>query len=358
MRIIIDIGHPAHVHYFRNFIKIMEKKGHVILVSARDRSIIFYLLSHYKIDFYNRGTGRKSIAGKLFYMLIADIRILKKAIKFKPDVFMSFASPYAAQVSWLMRKPHIVIDDTEHARFSQRLYKPFSKVFLNPQSFYSNFGKKQIRFESIIELFYLHHNYYSPSSAIFEKLDIRQDEKYVLLRFVSWSANHDIGHSGLDLDTKKKLIEMLSGKFKVFISTEEDEPDNFFKPYLIKIAPENIHDVLKYSHFFISESGTMASEAAILGTPVIYINSLPLMGYLKEEKNAGMLFHFISSENVIEKVNEFLLNPDLKREFEPGHQKVLMGKIDITAFLVWFVEKYPDSKDIMKANPDYQYNFK
>jgi predicted glycosyltransferase len=26
MRILIDINHPAHVHYFRNFIKIMVKK--------------------------------------------------------------------------------------------------------------------------------------------------------------------------------------------------------------------------------------------------------------------------------------------------------------------------------------------
>jgi len=27
MKILIDIGHPAHVHYFRNFIKMMESNG-------------------------------------------------------------------------------------------------------------------------------------------------------------------------------------------------------------------------------------------------------------------------------------------------------------------------------------------
>jgi len=36
----------------------------------------------------------------------------------------------------------------------------------------------------------------------------------------------------------------------------------------------------------------------------------------------------------------------------------LLDKIDVTAFLVWFVEYYPKSAKIMKENPDYQYNFR
>ena len=37
---------------------------------------------------------------------------------------------------------------------------------------------------------------------------------------------------------------------------------------------------------------------------------------------------------------------------------MLAYKIDITAFLVWFVENYPVSAKIMKENPDYQNRFK
>ena len=32
--------------------------------------------------------------------------------------------------------------------------------------------------------------------------------------------------------------------------------------------------------------------------------------------------------------------------------------INFTLFLVWFVENYPNSKDIIIANPDYQLRFK
>ena len=50
MKILIDIGHPAHVHYFKNFIKIMNKKGHETLVVARNRDCIFELLKFENIQ--------------------------------------------------------------------------------------------------------------------------------------------------------------------------------------------------------------------------------------------------------------------------------------------------------------------
>jgi hypothetical protein len=31
---------------------------------------------------------------------------------------------------------------------------------------------------------------------------------------------------------------------------------------------------------------------------------------------------------------------------------MLSDKIDVTAFMVWFVENYPESVKIMKENPD------
>jgi hypothetical protein len=37
---------------------------------------------------------------------------------------------------------------------------------------------------------------------------------------------------------------------------------------------------------------------------------------------------------------------------------MLNEKIDVTSFLTWFIENYPESEKIMKDNPDYQLNFK
>jgi hypothetical protein len=37
---------------------------------------------------------------------------------------------------------------------------------------------------------------------------------------------------------------------------------------------------------------------------------------------------------------------------------MLSKQIDVTAFLVWFIENYPESAQIMKKDPDYQLRFK
>ncbi|MHC1703474.1 MAG: hypothetical protein AB9846_06155 [Tenuifilaceae bacterium] len=47
-----------------------------------------------------------------------------------------------------------------------------------------------------------------------------------------------------------------------------------------------------------------------------------------------------------------------KEIFQDNRRKMLEDKIDVTAFLVWFIEHYPDSAKIMKEDPDYQNSFK
>jgi len=337
----------------------MESKGYTFFVSARERSIIFDLLGKYKISYFNRGKGSDGIIGKLIYMFGADIRLLSKALKFKPDVFISFASPYAAQTAWLLRKPHIVLDDTEHARFGHFFYKPFSKVFLNPSCFQKDFGARQIRFNSYSELFYLHPNIFNAKPDIPDLLQISENEKFALLRFVSWKASHDLGHSGLDIPTKKKLVNiLLENNYKVLISSEAENKDPFFEKYLIKISPDLVHSVMAHADLFITEGATMASECAMLGIPAIYVNSLDA-GTLREQEDKYQLIHgFRSSEGVIEKVLEIINSPDTKSIYQLRRNKMLSEKIDPTAFLVWFVENYPASVKIMKENPDYQESFK
>ncbi|MDD1696935.1 MAG: DUF354 domain-containing protein, partial [Methanoregula sp.] len=36
---LIDIGHPAHVHFFKYLIRNMEKNGHVVKITARDKEV-------------------------------------------------------------------------------------------------------------------------------------------------------------------------------------------------------------------------------------------------------------------------------------------------------------------------------
>jgi predicted glycosyltransferase len=344
LKILIDIGHPAHVHYFRNFIKIMEQNGHEFFITARDKEVTHNLLKIYNINYKTRGKGKNSLIGKLIYILKADYIIYKYARKFKPDLFLSFASPYAAQVSKILRKPHITFDDTEHASMSHKLYTPFTDTILNPSCFYKQYSKKQIFFKSYMELCYLHTNYFTPKDTIYEELGIEKNQKYVIIRFVSWNANHDIGQKGLSYITKIELIKALKDKVKIFISSENELP-NELEDYRLKIQPDKLHDALAFATLYIGEGSTTASECAVLGTPAILINSLTV-GYCKEQNDIYRLcYYFLNENGIIEKALEILNNYN-KEEYIKRKEFMLSQKIDPTKFMIWFIENYPKSIDM------------
>ena len=44
MKIVVDINHPGHVHFFKNFIWEMEKRGHKILITVKEKDVTLKLL--------------------------------------------------------------------------------------------------------------------------------------------------------------------------------------------------------------------------------------------------------------------------------------------------------------------------
>lgn len=354
MKILIDIGHPAHVHYFRNIIKRMESEGHEFMVSARDKEVTHKLLDEYNIPYFSRGKGKNGLIGKILYMIVADIRLMRKSRKFKPDVYLSFVSPYAAQVAWLRRKPHIAFDDTEHAKIARKFYLPFSKIVLTPFCFELELGKKQHYFNSFMELSYLH------PSVVPNSPDNHPDvpkKPYVFLRFVAWNANHDVGQSGLNLETKRKIVDKLSPHYDILISSEGQCPEEFQK-YLVKISPSSIHDVLKNASLFVGEGATMAVESAFLGTPSIYVNSLNA-GTLKEVERIGLMSSFRSSEGVLDRIDTFLTSEQGNQELREEKLSKLAQFLLPTDLLFWLfthkldnlneLPKIIDSKTITKS---------
>lgn len=345
MKIFFDVGHPAHVHYFKNLIQRLKAKGHSINISSRDKEMAHFLLQQLNLEYFNRGKGAEGLFGKIFYTIKTDYQLYKYAKQYNPDIFISFGSPYAAHVSSLLGRPHIVLDDTENANIGQFLYKPFSEVILTPDCFQKDFGNKQIRFPSYMELSYLHPNVFEPDPSIYEYLGISKSERYIILRFVGWGAVHDIGHKGLTIENKIKAVLEFSKYSKVFISSENELP-NELKKYKLEIPKHLIHHALAYSSMFYGESATMASESAVLGVPSIYLDNEG-RGYTDEqERKYGLVYNYTESESdqlmsIVKGVE--ILKSNQKKEWFNKREKLLNDKIDLTAFLENFVENYPDS---------------
>ena len=356
MRILVDIGHPAHVHYFKNFIKVMENKGHLILIVARDKDVSLELLNNYGLKFYNRGKGSNNPIGKILYMFYADWFIFKIALKQKIDLFVSFASPYCAQVAKIFGKPHIAFDDTEHAKFSHFFYRPFTTFILTPEAYLKKIKNKQIKFPSFMELSYLHPDVFSPDKKVLEKLQIESGEKFVIIRFVSWKANHDVGHFGFSSAEKIKLVNLLSQHAKVFISSETALPVELEK-FRLRLPSNKLHDILYYCSVYVGEGATTASECVMLGVPAIYVNTLSA-GTLKKQQDYGLLIETTDFNIILDKAIEFIKDDNIRNTLKMKHEKLLSENISLTPFMVWFIDNFPDSIKKIKNNPEYQFNFK
>lgn len=364
MKIFIDIGHPAHVHYFKHFIWEMQRKGHDFLISARNRGEIFRLLDFYGFPFFDRGSGSDSQFGKILYLPKADYRIFKIANRFKPDLFLSFGSMYAAHVSKLCGKPHITFDDTEFSKKEYYLYAPFTDVICTPYCFRRELGRKQIRFNGLMELCYLHPNRFEPDRSVLELLGVAQEEKYAVLRFVAFKAIHDSGVKGFSLEKKCQVVEKLGKYGKVFISSERKLPFELAR-YKISIPPQRLHDAIYFSSVYLGDSQTTTTEAACLGTPSIRCNSfacsnLERANFVELEGRYQLLhnYHVTDVDSAIEKAVELFQSGESKTVWKRRKERFFGEKIDVSAFLIWFVEDYPESAHTMRKNSSYQMRFK
>ncbi|MBD1397718.1 DUF354 domain-containing protein [Pontibacter sp. JH31] len=343
MRILIDINHPAHVHYFRNFYKIMKDGGHSITIVSRNKEMAHKLLRLYNIPYINRGKGRDGKVGKFIYLAYADFKLMQISLDVKPDLYLNFLHPYPSQVAKLLGKPSLVFSDTEHASLHHKLTVPFATTVYTPGCYNKDIGPKQCRFNSYMELAYLHPKYFTPDPAVLETLGVKEGEKFVVVRFVSWAAVHDFGHSGVSLTNKRKAVLELAKHAKVFISSEGHLPSDL-ESYRINIPFDKIHDVIYYASLLFGESGTMASEAAVLGTPSIFINGNNL-GYLdQQEQKYGLVNNFRSGEadqeKAIDRALEIIQEKNGNQKYATLRERLLSECEDTTQFMVREVLKY------------------
>ena len=341
MKILININHPAHVHYYRNFIKLMEAKGHQFCVINRDSKMINQLLDIYGIEhtIRNKRPEKKGTIPSLMYLLKMILWCIRKSFTFHPDMYMGFASSACAITAWMFRKPSILIDDTEHNSMTHKLYMPVCTKVLTPFYFKKDLGNKdkQIRFNAYVEQLYLHSAYYENNEQVLKELNVKPKE-YVIIRYVAYDAHHDLKVRPISEEVKKTIVKEISKHYKVFVSLEKSVKDPFYDDYVLKISPEKMHDLEANAKFMVAEGATMASEAFVLGVPYLYLNPL-MVGYIDYQCThyPNRCFKTTNGDEALKTVKQLI---DLKIDGEAERRKVEEQTINPTDYLVKFVEDY------------------
>ena len=337
MKFLFDIGHPADVHYFRNTMTFLQERGHAVRIYARDKDVTHKLLSAYGFEFICKGKGGRLISDRLTYTIKSLQKLHEGIVSFKPDICVSHASPYLAMMARLHGVPNILFNDTERAALFKTVLRFLKPDVYSPDSFAEADENRQKLVPSYMELAYLHPDHFTPN----EKIKEITGDNYVLLRFVGNHATHDIGHPGITNDQKREMVNRLKKYAKVWISSEECLPDDL-QAYRLQITEDQIHDVIAFSRLVMGGSGTMSSEAAMLGVPAIFVNNNRL-GYINELGDTyGLVYRYRNRkperESALQRAIRILEHSN-NEKYVVRRRKMLADKQNMTQIMIDIISR-------------------
>ena len=363
MKILFHLGHPAHFHLFKNVIKNLEINGHKISILIKKKDILEDLLNQAKLTYKNILTqGRKdSKIGLIYGQILQDYGVLKFCLKNKQDLLIGSSSSIA-HVGKLLNIPSINVteDDAEVVPLFAKIAFPWSSAIIAPEV--CSVGKwknKKIAYSGYNELAYLHPQNFIPNRKLVNKY-FPTDNKYFILRLAKLTAHHDNNINGINKEIVSNLINILKTYGEIYI-TSERKLEEKFERYRININPLDMHHVLAFATLYIGDSQTMAAEAGVLGVPFVRFNDfVGQISYLNELEDKYKLGYGIKTNEVIKLydiVNKLINDNNLIETFQKRREKMLKDKIEFSSFLTWFFENYPNSAQIMRESPDYQFEF-
>lgn len=339
MRVVLDILHPAHVHFFRHFRTEMLERGHEVEVFSRDKDCTVQLLDAFEIPHTRLSTQRAGVGALTAEMAVRTARFLRNCRRLRPDLMMGIMAPVASVGGRVLGVPCLAFYDNESARGVNRVVYRLATQYCTPQAYQEAAGPNHLRYRGYHELAYLHPTRFSADPAVVARHGLGGEPLFVL-RFVAWESIHDVGESGLSLEVKRELVRRLSARGRVVITSESALPAEF-EPYRLAIPVEDIHHVLAAATLLVGESSTMASEAACLGTHAFFVSKTGRGVNVEQEERYGIVHNFDHTQGqaVLSRVDELLALEDLEADGRRRGEALIEDNVDVTAFLVELAEQ-------------------
>lgn len=369
MNILFVSGHPAQVHNFRLVREELLKHGHNVFWLTTKKDIATNLLDIYGIPYELYRKPKKTLPSQLWALVRNTYLAARFIVRNHIDIAISRTDPYSTLACFLLRRRHIVIDDTEHAAVGirQRPFALMASCILVPDSFWYEISKRQLYFPGNIEMFYCRPGRFVQREP-WSLLGFEPGTRYAVVRFVKWDAYHDVSLiGGYTPEDKCRLVRSLvDAGLKVLITSEAELPCEL-EPFRARVPIERMHNVMACAELFIGESSSMASECVVLGTPAIYVDQVG-RGYTDEEAREGLLYMYRpvptaadvqtgdkpfilgGRKESIEKALE-IAGADFDRDgWKSRHERWMATKFDCTAWLTWFIENFPASLQQWREN--------
>jgi hypothetical protein len=334
MNIVFDIGHPAQVHLFKNFLFYLEKNNFQITIFATNKDVVLDLLDYYHLSYIKLPKPDGKFFLSILRLIRRDFYIFWKYFKLKfyvgfgTSISLSHLSIFSKFQSYILNED----DDNNVPLFTWMSY-PFSTKIVNPDCIrFKGWKKKRILYNSFHELAYLHPNNFTPDNSILLKYGLKSKE-YIILRLNSLQAHHDVNAQGISHDLYIKIKELL--KEYVIIESKENSKTHQIKPW-------DMHNVLAHAKMIISDSQTMTIEAAVLGIPAIRINTFMGISTVIDELELkyGLAYGFNphQEEQSLSTIKYLATDTNVDKLWQERKEKMLAEKCDLNQWMIDYFE--------------------
>lgn len=345
MNILIDIGHPGHVHLMHPLAEELKSRGHKIHYAVRDIPVAKRLMEHYGMTpWVDLGGKKDSLAGKAKTVVSQDLQLLRYVRRnhidwgFSSGLVLSHVSKLTSMKAFMFDD-----DDDKAEPLITKYGHPLTDVVFTPDCIRRK-TRHAVYYHGTHELAYLHPNRFTPNPVVLQHAGLQPGERFFIMRFVALKGHHDVGQQGLTLEQKQTLVDLLKPHGRVIITSERTiEPE--FEPYRLPIQPEEIHSLMAYSSMFLGDSQTMTSEAAVLGVPALKCNTfagrLSVPNMLENNYQLCYAYPPDHFDDMLQQITRLLsMEPDaLHNEWQSRRQLMLNEMVDPTAFFVNYLEQ-------------------
>lgn len=309
MKYIFELNHPKHYYQFKYIMQMLKRDGHMVHVLARDKDVLLNVLQEENVPYEIFGLHAKNMRDKVLATPKLVLNYYKIAKREKPDVIVSKASLYGTLVARLIGAKAIIFPDSEVVTLTNKVVVPMCSTVITPATFGLDFGKKHIRIKGFFEDCYLAPSVFQPKEEVVKQYGLKKP--YALFRFVGWYANHDVNNSGFTAEQQRTMLQLAEQKMHVYISSEKKLPDDLEK-YKLPTPAAEIHSVLAHADLYVGDSQTMATEAALLGTPAIRSNSFvgpnDMTNFIVLEKQYNLLRNIRDYDGVVAAIQDMIQN--------------------------------------------------
>lgn len=339
MNILIEAHHPAHVHFFKNAVRLLRLRGDAVHLLGRDRDVMRDLLDAYDwIPHTLISTAGRTNRLPFGEMLRRQWSVLREILSRRADLVISLMGTYT-QGARLAGVPNLVFTDSEFQRAAHAIAHPFATEIFTPECFTKPLGVKQRRYRGYHELAFLHPRYFRADRSVLDRLGEPAKTGYAIIRLSSWNTFHDVGQRGIagHLD---RIVADLSRFVHPLIAPEHGIELGELERYRLRVPPHLFHHVIAFARLVITEGASTASEAACVGVPAVFINSTS-RGYLDDQqKRYGLVQCFRDPVPAISRALDLLENPPAPSWLERQRLRLIDDHVDVTEFLLEQIERY------------------